>query len=76
MEQLLETTVELALEGNVTSKGMPKPMHLALFVAAVPPRGQGAVPAGLDGARPDGAAGCASRAGAATPSATPVPAAA
>jgi quercetin dioxygenase-like cupin family protein len=33
MEQLLETTVELALEGNVTSKGMPKPLHLALFVA-------------------------------------------
>jgi quercetin dioxygenase-like cupin family protein len=32
MEQLLETTVELAIEGNVTSKGMPKPMHLALFV--------------------------------------------
>jgi quercetin dioxygenase-like cupin family protein len=32
MEQLLETTVELALEGNVTRKGMPKPMHLALFV--------------------------------------------
>jgi quercetin dioxygenase-like cupin family protein len=32
MERLLETTVELALEGNVTSKGMPKPMHLALFV--------------------------------------------
>ena len=32
MEHLLETTVELALEGNVTRKGMPKPMHLALFV--------------------------------------------
>ena len=32
MEQLLETTVELAIEGNVTSKGMPKPLHLALFV--------------------------------------------
>jgi quercetin dioxygenase-like cupin family protein len=32
MEQLLETTVELALEGNVTRKGMPKPLHLALFV--------------------------------------------
>ena len=31
MEQLLETTVELALEGNVTRKGMPKPLHLALF---------------------------------------------
>ena len=32
MEQLFETTVELAHEGHVTSKGMPKPMHLALFV--------------------------------------------
>jgi len=32
MEQLLETTVELAHEGNVTRKGMPKPLHLALFV--------------------------------------------
>jgi quercetin dioxygenase-like cupin family protein len=31
MEQLLETTVELALEGNTTRKGMPKPLHLALF---------------------------------------------
>jgi quercetin dioxygenase-like cupin family protein len=33
MEHLLETTVELALEGNVTRRGMPKPLHLALFVA-------------------------------------------
>jgi quercetin dioxygenase-like cupin family protein len=32
MEQLLETTVELAIEGNVTRTGMPKPLHLALFV--------------------------------------------
>jgi len=32
MEQLLETTVELALEGNVTRRGMPRPLHLALFV--------------------------------------------
>lgn len=32
MEQLLETTVELAIEGNVTRKGMPRPLHLALFV--------------------------------------------
>ena len=31
MEQLFETAVELALEGNTTSKGMPKPLHLALF---------------------------------------------
>jgi mannose-6-phosphate isomerase-like protein (cupin superfamily) len=33
MEHLLETTVELALEGNTTRKGMPKPLHLALFVS-------------------------------------------
>ena len=32
MEQLFETTAELAHEGRVTSKGMPKPLHLALFV--------------------------------------------
>jgi quercetin dioxygenase-like cupin family protein len=32
MEQLFETTVELAHEGNVSRKGMPKPLHLALFV--------------------------------------------
>jgi quercetin dioxygenase-like cupin family protein len=32
MEQLFETTVELAHEGRVTRKGMPKPLHLALFV--------------------------------------------
>ena len=32
MEDLLTTTVELAYEGNVTRKGMPKPLHLALFV--------------------------------------------
>jgi quercetin dioxygenase-like cupin family protein len=32
MEQLLETTVELAIEGNVTRTGMPRPLHLALFV--------------------------------------------
>ena len=31
MEQLFETAVELAIEGKVTSKGMPKPLHLALF---------------------------------------------
>ena len=44
------------IEGNVTRKGMPKPLHLALFVGALPPRGPGAVPARVDGARPDGAA--------------------
>jgi mannose-6-phosphate isomerase-like protein (cupin superfamily) len=32
MEQLLETTVELAMEGNVMRSGMPRPLHLALFV--------------------------------------------
>ena len=32
MEQLLETTAELAIEGNTNRNGMPKPLHLALFV--------------------------------------------
>jgi quercetin dioxygenase-like cupin family protein len=32
MEQLFETTAQLAAEGKVLSSGMPKPMHLALFV--------------------------------------------
>jgi quercetin dioxygenase-like cupin family protein len=32
MEELLSTTAELAHEGNVTPTGMPKPLHLALFV--------------------------------------------
>jgi mannose-6-phosphate isomerase-like protein (cupin superfamily) len=32
MEQLLETSVALAKEGRTTSKGMPKPLDLALFV--------------------------------------------
>jgi quercetin dioxygenase-like cupin family protein len=32
MEDLLTTTTELALEGNVMRSGMPKPLHLALFV--------------------------------------------
>ena len=32
MEQLLETTAELAHEGNTLRSGMPKPLHLALFV--------------------------------------------
>ena len=34
MEDLLETTVQLAEEGNTNRKGMPKPVHLALFVRA------------------------------------------
>jgi quercetin dioxygenase-like cupin family protein len=32
MEELLRTTTQLAHEGNVTRSGMPKPLHLALFV--------------------------------------------
>lgn len=32
MEQLFETTVALAEEGRTTSKGLPKPLDLALFV--------------------------------------------
>lgn len=32
MEQLFETTVALAEEGCTTRKGMPKPLHLSLFV--------------------------------------------
>ncbi len=32
MEQLFETACALAEEGNVLKSGMPKPLHLALFV--------------------------------------------
>ena len=32
MEQLFETTVDLASEGATNRKGMPRPLHLALFV--------------------------------------------
>ena len=32
MEELFETTVELAKEGRVMRTGMPKPLDLALFV--------------------------------------------
>jgi quercetin dioxygenase-like cupin family protein len=32
MEELFETTVALAREGKTTRTGMPRPMHLALFV--------------------------------------------
>ncbi len=32
MEELFETTVALAEEGNTNRKGMPKPLHLSLFV--------------------------------------------
>jgi quercetin dioxygenase-like cupin family protein len=34
MAELLETTVQLAEEGKTTRKGMPTPVHLALFVRA------------------------------------------
>jgi quercetin dioxygenase-like cupin family protein len=33
MERLLETAVELAQDGRVTKKGMPKPLDLAMFVS-------------------------------------------
>jgi quercetin dioxygenase-like cupin family protein len=33
MERLLETAVQLAQDGRVTKKGMPKPLDLALFVS-------------------------------------------
>jgi hypothetical protein len=33
MEELFENTVALAREGKTNRKGMPKPIHLALFVA-------------------------------------------
>jgi quercetin dioxygenase-like cupin family protein len=32
MEDLLTTTAQLAHEGNVLRSGMPKPLHLALFI--------------------------------------------
>jgi mannose-6-phosphate isomerase-like protein (cupin superfamily) len=32
MEELFETTVALAREGKTNRKGMPRPLHLALFV--------------------------------------------
>jgi quercetin dioxygenase-like cupin family protein len=32
MEELLRTTTQLAHEGKVTRSGIPKPLHLALFV--------------------------------------------
>jgi quercetin dioxygenase-like cupin family protein len=44
MEQLFETAVELAEEGRTTSKGMPKPLDLALFVREYADEVQGAFP--------------------------------
>ena len=48
MEQLFETTVALAEDGRTTSKGMPKPLRPGALRPPVPPRGQGALPAGAD----------------------------
>jgi quercetin dioxygenase-like cupin family protein len=44
MERLFETTVALANEGRTTSKGMPKPLDLALFVREYASEVQGAFP--------------------------------
>jgi mannose-6-phosphate isomerase-like protein (cupin superfamily) len=44
MEQLFETAAELAQEGRTTSKGMPKPLDLALFVREYAQEVQGAFP--------------------------------
>jgi quercetin dioxygenase-like cupin family protein len=44
MEQLLETAVALANEGRTTSKGMPKPLDLALFVREFADEVEGAFP--------------------------------
>jgi mannose-6-phosphate isomerase-like protein (cupin superfamily) len=44
MEELFETTVALAEEGRTTSKGMPKPLDLALFVQEYADEVQGAFP--------------------------------
>jgi mannose-6-phosphate isomerase-like protein (cupin superfamily) len=44
MEELFETTVALAEDGRTTSKGMPKPLDLALFVGEFRREVQGAFP--------------------------------
>jgi quercetin dioxygenase-like cupin family protein len=44
MEELFETTVALAEDGRTTSKGMPKPLDLALFVREFADEVQGAFP--------------------------------
>ena len=44
MEELFETTVALAEEGRTSSKGMPKPLELALFVQEYADEVQGAFP--------------------------------
>ena len=50
------TTAELAIEGNTNRKGMPKPLHLALFVGRFRARGPRPVPAGAARPRADGPA--------------------
>ncbi len=44
MEELFETAIALADEGRTTSKGMPKPLDLALFVREFSDEVQGAFP--------------------------------
>ena len=44
MEELFETAVALANEGRTTSKGMPKPLDLALFVREFKDEVQGPFP--------------------------------
>jgi mannose-6-phosphate isomerase-like protein (cupin superfamily) len=44
MEELLETAVELAVEGRTTRKGLPKPLDLALFVRTFEREVRGAFP--------------------------------
>jgi quercetin dioxygenase-like cupin family protein len=44
MEQLFETSVQLAEEGRVTKSGMPKPLELALFVREYRDEVQGPFP--------------------------------
>ena len=56
MEQLLETTAELAHEGNTLRSGMPKPLHLALFVQRFKREVRAPFPPAWMVARADGAA--------------------
>jgi quercetin dioxygenase-like cupin family protein len=44
MEQLFETSIELARSGRTTSKGLPKPLDLALFTREFAREVQGAFP--------------------------------
>jgi hypothetical protein len=44
MEQLFETSIELARGGRTTSTGMPKPLDLALFTREFAREVQGAFP--------------------------------